>query len=268
MKKTIKIAIASDLHLQSFSSEYRKDFMRTDTPPDILVLAGDVSGGTHNSINTILEIAKRYPEPHIVCVAGNHEHYYNNSLNESVQQLREAFEENDKIHFLENDRLRLLGLTFIGCTLWTDFSILGETEEAMAESEERIADFIYIQTQPNVKFRPIEAATLFMESYEFLDQNLATSDPEKTVVITHFPPGMATRNTNFNIDPITAYFQANVDHLIASYQPRLWIYGHNHLSCDQYLGKTQLVSNQLGYPSEPDYVTKFDHKKIIEIEVE
>lgn len=56
--------------------------------------------------------------------------------------------------------------------------------------------------------------------------------------------------------------------IIEKYQPNLWIYGHTH-ECDNHrVGKTQIISNQLGYPNGDDSFEckKFD-KKGIEIEL-
>ena len=36
--------------------------------------------------------------------------------------------------------------------------------------------------------------------------------------------------------------------IIEKYQPCLWVYGHTHECDDQMIGKTRIVSNQLGYP--------------------
>jgi len=36
--------------------------------------------------------------------------------------------------------------------------------------------------------------------------------------------------------------------IIKQYQPILWVYGHTHECDDQTVGKTRIISNQLGYP--------------------
>ncbi len=36
--------------------------------------------------------------------------------------------------------------------------------------------------------------------------------------------------------------------IIEKYQPALWVYGHTHECDDQMIGKTHVISNQLGYP--------------------
>ncbi len=264
-KRSVKVAIASDLHLAPFSSKYRREFLDPSLEPDIIILAGDIAEGRY-SIQTIHETADRFPSAEIVFVAGNHE-FYGGCHSEVLRELRAAFECCSRIHFLENARIEVEGLTILGCTLWSDFSILGEPELAMREAEKYIADFTYIKTDNHNRFTPSDAARLFQGSYEFLDDNLANSNPATTIVVTHFPPGMSSHNPDFHVAPLSAYFQANTEYLIDTYQPALWVYGHNHHSTDFYIDATRVVSNQLGYPSEPKFITGFDPLKIIEFEL-
>jgi Icc-related predicted phosphoesterase len=106
-----------------------------------------------------------------------------------------------------------------------------------------------------------------MESYEFLAQNLANCDPNSTVVVTHFAPGLETQNRNCEVKPVSSYFQANVATLINCYQPALWIYGHNDDSNDRMVGRTRVVSNQFGYHDWPRSANRFDPNKIIRMAV-
>lgn len=36
--------------------------------------------------------------------------------------------------------------------------------------------------------------------------------------------------------------------IIKKYEPNYWIYGHTHECDEQNIGKTKIISNQLGYP--------------------
>jgi Icc-related predicted phosphoesterase len=94
---------------------------------------------------------------------------------------------------------------------------------------------------------------------------MAERDPSKVVVVTHFSPGLETRNTNFSTDLLTAYFQANVSGLILDTKPALWVYGHNHFGNDLHIGNTRVVSNQLGYPQEGGRIPPFDAGRLIEL---
>jgi hypothetical protein len=153
--------------------------------------------------------------------------------------------------------------TFLGCTLWTDFTLLGEADRAIAIAAGGLTDFAIISTEYDRPFTPQDAIQRFEESREFLDRELSAGDPKCTVVVTHFAPGLATRNMNFAPDPVAAYFQSNVQELIDKHQPQLWLYGHNHYSNDLQQGATRLVSNQLGYPSERGSIPAYNAHKVI-----
>ena len=84
--------------------------------------------------------------------------------------------------------------------------------------------------------------------------------------MTHFPATFEVRHPRFNPNPITAYFQADCKALIEMWHPRLWIYGHNHWGAETLIGQTQLVSDQLGYPSEAGMVPMFRSDWMIEID--
>lgn len=77
---------------------------------------------------------------------------------------------------------------------------------------------------------------------------------------------MELQHPAFPINELAAYFNANLANLIKQYQPRYWLYGHNHWSESQTIGLTQLFSNQLGYPSEQGKIPKFTLEPIVTLE--
>jgi hypothetical protein len=168
-----------------------------------------------------------------------------------------------RVHFLENESVRIGDFTYLGCTLWTDFTLLGEPGRAIAIAARGITDFTIISTEDDRRFTPQDAIRRFHESRDFLDRELSAGDTKNTVVVSHFAPGFATRNMNFAPDAVAAYFQSNVNDLIDKHQPRLWLYGHNHFSSDLRRGATRLVSNQLGYPSELGSIPAYNASKMI-----
>lgn len=258
----MKISLASDLHLE-FPRADRTRALKFPEQTDLIILAGDIGSGMGTPAEA-LDLAEEYPLAHVIWVAGNHE-FYQRNLCEQLDMYRRSCEGNERVHFLENDFVDIGKIRFIGCTLWTDFAILGDAEQGMYVARRGITDFSLIKTGEGQLFTPQDAADRFKQSSEYLQKTLSESEPQRTVVVTHFPPGMDTRNQNFGIDAITAYFQANVDHIIDEFQPALWIYGHNHYSNDLYRGKTRLVSSQLGYPSEAGRIPDYDPTKIVEM---
>lgn len=256
----MRIAYASDLHLE-FPNSDRRSALTFPSDVDVIVLAGDIRTG-RSAAEEALALANQFPSAQIVWVAGNHEFYYRN-INNQIEEYRALCDGNSRVHFLENDSIKIGKVRFIGCTLWTDFSILGEQRPSMEVAERSITDFRLIQTRPGHRFKPLDAVQRFEESRKYIEQELSISQPEATVVVTHFPPGLATRHQGYELGPISAYFQANVDDIIDRYEPALWIYGHNHYSNDMARGATRLVSNQLGYPSEAGHIPSYSADNVI-----
>jgi hypothetical protein len=247
-----------------FYKGYPRELLRFPDESDVIVLAGDIDVG-RRVIDSVRRIADDHPTAVILWVAGNHE-FYRTKIDEQIEAFREAFASDPRIHFLENDRVDIGGVSFLGCTLWTDFSVLGVEDQRRAFDIARrsLTDFVLIETGGGRRYTPEAAARRFEKSRDFLTAQLATCDPVKTVVVTHFPPGMETSNKNFETDLLTAYFQTNVVDLIDSNGPALWIYGHNHYSNDLQISNTRVVSNQLGYPNEAGNPA-FARGKLIEL---
>jgi Icc-related predicted phosphoesterase len=69
------------------------------------------------------------------------------------------------------------------------------------------------------------------------------------VVITHHAP-VINPKTQYADSPISPAFNSlDMLKVIEDYQPNLWVYGHTHECDDQTIGKTRILSNQLGYPN-------------------
>ena len=256
----MKIYYASDIHSEYFNYI---DIPQLDVKPSVIALAGDI-GVAEQSMEYIDAIATAFPSSDIVWVAGNHE-FYGVNIEGQLQDFRAFSAKRPRIHFLENNAIELHGITFLGCTLWTDFSVLGkETQQACIKNCERLADFFYIYTRHG-KFSAEDSIARFQQSYQWLDAQLATHDPRNTVVLTHFPPCREARHGEIAEDLLAAYFQANAKALIERHQPRYWIYGHNHWSDQFYVGNTLVTSNQLGYVRELSVQARFDIGAFLEI---
>jgi Icc-related predicted phosphoesterase len=249
----VKIFLISDIH---FEFHNKVDWL----PPlpdgnqfDVLVLAGDIGHGPWLATG-LRRLRSRFPSKPIVYVAGNHEYYRHNITKSPLEDCEIA----DFFH-LENSSVDLHGYRFLGATLWTGFDCLGSDliERAMHLSKYSIADFMEIRiaelSETNgvpLRITPEYMRNLYHQSKEWLDKELANSDPDKTISITHFPPSREFRHGQIKEDVISAYFQSNCSDLIDKHQPALWLYGHNHWSDQHQCGKTRVISNQHGYPRE------------------
>jgi Icc-related predicted phosphoesterase len=241
----MRIHLSSDLHLELTDGV---------TPPlndqaDVIVLAGDIAVGDQ-VLSYVEQLTRQHRQAEILFVAGNHE-YYGADYDQRQAAYQRAFADFERAHFLEREAVTVDGVRFLGCTLWSGFDSLPDTDsaEAMREAGSIIPDFALIR-RGGALFQPQDALKEYRASRKWLREQLDAGDAARSVIITHFPPSLNVSHGTIPVNVLSAYFQADCDELIHRYQPALWLYGHNHWSDDVNMGSTRLVSNQGGYPNE------------------
>jgi Icc-related predicted phosphoesterase len=120
--------------------------------------------------------------------------------------------------------------------------------------------------QKGEPFRPEHAIELHKLTKKFLMQSLE-EHVGKTVVVTHMAPHelSLSKSRNINLD---AAYASNLEDLIFTYQPTLWIHGHIHESRDYRVGETRIVSNPRGYFGHGPFGGEnmdFDSHKVVTI---
>jgi predicted phosphodiesterase len=236
----MKLHVLSDLHTEF------EAFTIPKTDADVLVLAGDI--GTKLAG---LALVLKTSEIPVVYVAGNHE-YYGAAIPKLTDELQDLAR-GSQVHFLENDGFVFQNVRFLGCTLWTDFEILGLENRALTmwDAEQKMADYRLIRHSPKFsRLRPVDTAALHFASLKWLQQQLEMPFDGRTVVVTHHAPSAKAFNPKYQRDLLSAAFASNLEPLIESSQIDLWIYGHTHHNTDFVHGSTRILSNQRGYPGE------------------
>jgi Icc-related predicted phosphoesterase len=245
----VRIQVFSDLHVDVFPIK-----PITIMPGvDLVIVAGDTCEGVLRAFEHLRRIVPQ-PIP-ILMVLGNHE-YYRRFVPQELAQARShagAF----NIHVLENDTMILGGVRFVGATLWTDYAIFGEANQAAvmnacasAMNDHRLIGW---QKQPWLRFRPQEAALLHHQSKAYIAEAL-TGCAGPTVVVSHTAVHWDAVHPRFRSDLTTGAFVSDLSALIEAYQPTLWVHGHVHNSSDYRVGATRILCNPHGYGSEnPDF---------------
>lgn len=241
----MKLQILSDLHLE------RGDYAPVQTDADVVVLGGDVHVGRRG----VGWIKKHFPDKPVIYIAGNHE-FYGNSVPGLFNELRSAVE-GSHICVLENESVDIDGYRFLGCTLWTDFALWPNREEAMAEAKRHVGDFNLIRGRADW-FSPKDSVILHGQSLDWLNGELKKHPAEKTVVITHHAPSEKSTPPQHAGEMLNAAFVSALDDFVGESVVPLWIHGHTHHCVDYKIGKTRIFSNQRGYPGEPDLGFKPD----------
>lgn len=217
---------------------------------DLVIVAGDTCEGVLRSFEYLRQIVPLHIP--ILMVPGNHEYYHRFIPTELAQARSHAGAYN--IHVLASDTVELGGVRFVGATLWTDYRIFGEANQAavMNACATGMNDHRLIgwQKKPWLRFRPQEAALLHHQSKTYLAEVLTTPFAGPTVAISHHAVHWGSIHPRFRADPLTAAFLSDQSSLIEALQPELWVHGHVHNSSDYHVGKTRILCNPHGYGSE------------------
>ena len=267
-KIIMRIQIASDLHLEHLEWRFPNFRGVEPTDADLLVLAGDIAHGAH-----ALELFEEWPCP-VIFVPGNHE-YYGSSLAEVEDELIEKAKLFPNITVLAPGVAEVDGVRFIGCTLWTDYSLFGEQclELAMTACAKFTPDHRVIKVDGNTPFSPTFARELHLQQKEWLRMKLEEPFDGKFVVVTHHAPAPGSLHPQFAKDLVSAAFVSDLTDMLGV--AVLHIHGHTHHSFDYSVRGTRVIANPMGYckgtkfASSPDELRKenlnFNPQLVVEL---
>ncbi len=237
----MKILSYSDLHLE-FGAGPR---LASEDDGDLLILAGDIV--TLDDLRPLDRLLQGWKKP-VLYVTGNHEYYTRKPMDGENQKFRGWLAaKHPQVRLLLDEGTSIDGVHFFGGTMWTDFD--GGDRVAIEFARQEMNDFRLIQNADGSVFTPSDAIRLHEEFVEKLGAWFDEDLRGPRVVISHNAP-LLNPSTNYNESPLRPAFNSlDMLKVIAEKQPELWVYGHTHECDDQSVGRTRVISNQLGYPN-------------------
>ena len=244
----MRILVLSDLHLET------RPISLENVNADLVVLAGDIDNGA-----TGIEWAKRTFSVPVLYVAGNHE-YYEGEFNLVQRSLRNAAA-GSHVTVLDCDTYFRNSIRFLGCSLWTDYSLAPPEgrDEVIEHSRRFNPDHLSIRMEERA-FSPEDAIALCRRHRSWLRARLAEPFSGPTVVITHFAPHRGSIASQYLNHPANPGFIVDLDEMMG--RADLWIHGHTHTAFDYQVRGTRILSNPRGYADES---TGFTMGRIVEI---
>jgi predicted phosphodiesterase len=237
----MKIRVLSDLHIDLGT------VVLPSIEANVTVLAGDIRPG-----KSALEwIRRNFPaEQPIIYVLGNHE-FYGSAIPKLIDDFRRT-SAGSNIHVLENDCVNIDGVRFLGCTLWTDFSLFGDPAVAGREAARVMNDYRRIRVSPEFRrLTGMDTAKMHARSVRWLREQLDLTAASPTIIITHHAPSLRSLDLVEAEELISAAYASHLDDLVAGSRAKFWFHGHTHRSISYRIGETHVVSNSRGYPDEP-----------------
>ena len=240
---SLKIQLASDLHLEFLQSAYPGERLIEPVPgADVLVLAGDIAGGS-DPFKLFAKWSAPLPIP-VIFIAGNHEFYGRQMEETQEKMIDDAARLN--IFYLEKEAIEIGDVRFLGTTLWTDYRLKSNFTQSqlMKFAQRNLNDHVLIRTEQGL-FSPEMALAEHELSRAWLAEELAKPFPGKTVVVTHHGPHPKSVHPRYQDDPLSSAFNSDLSELMP--HADLWLHGHVHDSFDYQVGRCRVVANPAGY---------------------
>lgn len=273
----MKIALCSDLHL-----EFGDITLTNQYNADVLILSGDIMVAKDLPDHAHFEKYKNFLDviskefPHVIYVAGNHEHYHH-EFSKTFDVIRKFVQPYGNIHFLEKEFVEIEGMRFIGGTLWTDMN--NDDEETHYHVSYRMNDFrvisnglaeykrdvykrdaehnivcdngipIVIGQETATRSTPFKTTDAYQEHKKmlrFIEQSLRP-DGNNIVVGHHAPSKLSTKPKYQHDVKMNGGYSSDLIPFIVDHPIKLWTHGHTHDSFDYMIGTTRIVCNPRGY---------------------
>ena len=233
------IQYASDLHLEF--PENKIFLAENPIKPigDILLLAGDiVPFAVMDKHKDFFSYLSDHFET-TYWIPGNHEYYYFD-LSMKCGTFIENIKEN--VHLVNNISVVRNNVRFIFSTLWSSINPANQWQ-----IERNISDFQVIKFN-SFRLSADRFNQLYLESLQFVTAELQTETSYKSVVVTHHVPTFMNYPEKYKGDALNEAFAVELFDLIETSGPDAWVFGHHHSNTPDFMiGKTQLLTNQLGY---------------------
>lgn len=295
----MKIAVCSDVHL-----EFGPLTLENPGDVEVLILSGDIlverDLDMYDRRQDELGYARYRSQmfhtffqecseafPHVLYVAGNHEHYHGD-FKFTTSELKRKLAYLKNVHVLDKEVFKLGDYTFVGSTLWTNMN--NEDPLTLYHMKDYMNDFRIIQNSHNevsyktfevteegrqiptfktrpAKFTPEDAVEENKKCFEYIKFMVSEAkEGEKVIVVGHHTPSHQSCHPRYKDDQIMngGYHNNYEDYIIDHPQIVLWTHGHTHERYDYMIGNTRVVCNPRGYIGHEQISVDFE-LKVVEV---
>ena len=247
----------SDLHLEYNLSLRDFNTVIDSKVADIVILSGDIAGGTHALpfIQHLISLGYQ-----VVYVLGNHE-FYGYDVDELIEEWRNIAVNIPELHFLHNDSVVINDIEFIGSTLWTSMATLYPEQFLDPLFLSHISssnDFNEIKNwSPNIM------KDYFYESWDIVKSLIKNSKATKKVVVSHYLPSYQSIHEVYAESKQNPFYATELGYELCDLMLDYYFHGHTHDSCDYFIHKTNIICNPHGYKDLNRVNEHFSWNKII-----
>jgi len=261
---SLKIQFVSDLHLEFADNRAYLKAHPLEVTGDILLIAGDTayldvpeSGRDTYAQYEFWDWASRNYKQVIVCL-GNHDFYGYYDLATMPDGYCKEIRHN--VHAYYNKVVSIGDTDIIVSTLWSFI----EPFDAY-RTEKGVSDFYRILYNDH-RLTADDFNNEHERCFDFIRKAVKESKARTKIVLTHHVPTQLCTAEEFRGSAINGAFTVELGDYIADSGIDYWIYGHSHRNIDARIGKTQILSNQLGYISHDEHLRNgFNPSRYLEL---
>jgi len=294
----MKIALCSDIHLEFGPT----DKIKNPGDVDVLILSGDICVARdlmeyEPLVSESMRFGKsdRYHEffgacvrefPHVIYVAGNHEHYHGD-FKYTIADLKKRLAYLNNIHVLDKETFELNNVVFIGGTLWTDMNkedplTLHGIARMMndfrcVDNSNREVNYKTFDNPDNLqkptfrtrpaRFSPEDAVEDHKKMLDYIKIVYEQTSLDKTIVVVgHHTPSFFSCAEQYKDDTLMngGYHSDLSEFILDRPRIKLWTHGHTHELFDYMMGECRIVCNPRGYVGYEQLAENFE-LKIMEV---
>lgn len=291
----MKIAVCSDVHL-----EFGTLVLENPGDVEVLILSGDICVARdlmEHDAHGIVSFGKsqRYHEffqdacskfPHVVYVAGNHEHYHGD-FKYTYSELKKYLGYLKNLHILDKETFELNDVVFVGSTLWTDMNkrdpmtlhMIGRmmNDFRIVDNSNREVTFKTFDDPENPdkptfrtrvsRFSPEDAVEEHEKCLDYIKHVYDNTPAWKSVVVVgHHTPSHTSCHPRYKDDrEMNGGYHSDLSEFILE-RPgiKLWTHGHTHELFDYTIGDCRIVCNPRGYIGHEMLADNFS-LKVVEV---
>ncbi len=243
---SLNIQYCSDLHLEFRENrEYLKANPLQPAAP-VLVLAGDIMqfSDMERHKDYFNYVADNFETTY--WLPGNHEYYHSDAAGK-CGPLHESIRSN--VHLVNNFTAVHGDVRLLLTTMWTKIGPAHEWDIQRSMNDFRVIKYDGDRLSVN---RYNEMHDSCMAWLKGALEATATGD---TVVATHHVPTFMKYPEQYRGDALNEAFAVELYDLIEPSNIACWIYGHHHCNRPEFkIGKTRMLTNQLGYVGHGEHV--------------
>lgn len=248
----MKIQFVSDLHLEFADNRIFLEVHPLEVTGDILLIAGDTayldvpeSGRDSYSQYNFWDWASEHYKQVIVCL-GNHDFYGYCDLATMPDGYCKQVRHN--VHAYYNKVVLIDNIDIIVSTLWSFIEPFNA-----CQTEKGVSDFYRILYNGH-RLTADDFNEEHERCFDFIRKAVKESRAQTKIILTHHVPTQLCTAEEFRGSAINGAFMVELGEYITDSGIDYWIYGHSHRNLDAQIGRTQILSNQLGYISHGEYM--------------